>query len=65
MVLFVHEVLYIEVTVGGVSTVIREANAYIRNAVGHNESTTAVSDLVRLTTPSKISFDVFRAGVQC
>ena len=56
----------IEVTVAGVATGIRGANGYIRNTAGHNESTTTVSDLVRLASPSKIGFSVFqlaRAGV--
>jgi hypothetical protein len=47
----------IEVTVNSVSTGIRGANGYVRVGSGHNESTTTVSDLVQLTTASKIGFD--------
>lgn len=49
----------IEVTVDSVGTGIIGANGYIRNGSGHNESSTSVSDLVTLTSVSKIGFDVF------
>lgn len=52
----------VEVTVNSVSTGIRGANGYIRRGSGHDESSTTVADMVRLTTTSKIGFDTFQLG---
>lgn len=57
---------YVEVTVNSVSTNIRGADGFVRRANGHDEGTTSVADLVRLTTPRKIGFRTLRlaaAGV--
>lgn len=50
----------VEVTVDGVSTGVRGATGYIRNQQGHNESSTNVSDTVRLTSTGKIGFNFRR-----
>jgi hypothetical protein len=53
----------VEVTVNSVGTGILGANGYIRSANGHNESSSIVSDTVRLTSTSKIGFDIQRLAV--
>lgn len=50
----------VEVTLDGVSTGTVGANGYIRSLQNHNDSTSNVSDTVRLTSAGKIGFQYYR-----
>jgi hypothetical protein len=52
----------VEVTVDGVSTGIIGANGYIKNDKDHVECSTSISDLVKLSTTSKIGFMTEQIG---
>jgi hypothetical protein len=50
----------IEVTLDSVSTGTVGANGYIRSVENHNDSTSNISDTVRLTSAGKIGFQYYR-----